>query len=139
MTKNRIHIPYCCYMYLQSRCVEDFLYNCKLWIREIWQYSVKQFCPKAWKRDTDIARPAAPGSRIGPGENGTIKVPIWSNRPWSRINWILTTHSLWFYTFWFSKVNTNLIYSSPGKGLIKILVFMRIHKFYLFLYASNWD
>ena len=66
MTKNRIHIPYCRYKYLQSRCVEDF-YNCKLRIREILQYSVKQFRPKVRKRGTDIARPAAPDTMIGPG------------------------------------------------------------------------
>lgn len=115
-----------------------FRYNCKIGIREILQHSAKSFRASARKFNTDIARQHLlvdwPWF-----EWRTFRVPIWSNRPWSRFNWILTTDSLWFDTFWFSKVNINLIYLLPGKGLIKILVFMRIHKFYLFLYASNRD
>jgi len=47
--------------------VLKIFYNCKLRIREILQYSVKQFRPKVRKRGTDIARPAAPDTLIGPG------------------------------------------------------------------------
>lgn len=90
---RRSGFPYCLYFYLQSSCFEDYFSNCKNIRQAILQFLTKAISSICTKIYTDIT--LSTWKMIGPGLNGTIRVPIWSNCHWSIFNWILTA-LIWY-------------------------------------------